>query len=196
MTTAVRTLANILFAAAAAVCFAGCSARVAEPTALDLLTEADRYVGDQIKGKIVQVRSDKSIGGLTPSVWYVVYYDPDATFKATEVKFGAGQKLEVTRPLRVIEMVTGPDNLLDKLKLKVDSNRAVKVAAAEPVLRPVKLTATQLRLQNQPEGPVWRVRLWAASLKNPNEMVDIGEVFVSAESGGTLRADLHIDRVN
>jgi hypothetical protein len=93
-------------------------------------------------------------------------------------------------------MVTGSDNLLDKSKLKVDSNRAVKVAAAEPVLRPVKLTATQLRLQNQPEGPVWRVRLWAASLKNPNEMVDIGEVFVSAESGGTLRADLHIDRVN
>jgi hypothetical protein len=196
MKSSERTFTKTMLAAFAAACFAGCSGRVAEPTALDLVKEADRHVGEQIKGKVVQIRSEKSVGGLTPGIWFVVYHDPDATFKATEVKFGAGQKLEVTRPLRVIEMVTGADRLLDHAKLKVDSDKAIKVATAEPLLKPVKLTATQLRLENSIEGPVWRVRLWAARLKNPNEMADIGEVILSAETGKVVRPDLRINNVD
>ena len=196
MKSAERTFAKAIFVAVTAACFAGCSGRVAEPTALDLIKEADRHVGEQIKGKVVQIRSEKSVGGLAPGVWFVVYHDPDATFKATEVKFGAGQKLEVTRPLRVIELVTGADRLLDHTKLKVDSDKAIKIAAAEPLLKPLKLTATQLRLQNSPEGPVWKVRLWAAKLRDPNEMADIGEVILSAETGKVVRPDLHINNVD
>src|SRR5262249_55248706 len=62
-----------------------------EMTAFELISEGNRYVGEQAKDKVVQIRSEKSIGGLTPNIWFVVYYDPTANLKATEVKFGAGK---------------------------------------------------------------------------------------------------------
>ena len=74
----------------------------AEPTAFELIKEGNRHVGEEAKDRIVEIRSEKSIGSLTPNIWYVVYYDPDATAKATEVKFGAGKKLSVKRPARVL----------------------------------------------------------------------------------------------
>src|SRR6476620_1053578 len=78
--------------------------QAAEKTAFELAREADKHVGEDAKGKVVQIRSEKSIGSLTPAIWYVVLYDTDATAKATEVKFGAGQKLSVKRPARVLEL--------------------------------------------------------------------------------------------
>src|SRR6185503_7920900 len=74
------------------------AAHAAEKTAFELAKEADKHVGEDAKGKVVQLRSEKSIGSLTPTIWYVVLHDPDATAKATEIKFGAGQKLSVKRP--------------------------------------------------------------------------------------------------
>src|SRR5882672_9697830 len=73
-----------------------------EMTAFELAKEGNRFVGEQSKDKVVQIRSDKSVGSLIPSIWYVVYYDPDATLKSVEVKFGAGQKMDVKRPARVL----------------------------------------------------------------------------------------------
>src|SRR4051812_20699867 len=52
------------------------SARGAEPTAFELAKEANRYVGEQAKDKIVQIRSEKSVGSMSPNIWYVVIYDP------------------------------------------------------------------------------------------------------------------------
>lgn len=170
--------------------------RAGEPTAFDLIKEGNRYIGEQSKNKVVQIRSEKSVGTLTPSVWYVVYYDPDATLKAVEVKFGAGKKLDVSRPLRLLEPITGNDKVLDRSKFKTDSDKAIKVASREPLLKPLKLTATQLWLQRGDEGPQWKVKLWAAKLKNPTESVDIGDVYISTESGKVLRTDLHTNRVD
>ena len=167
-----------------------------ESTAFDLIKEGNRYVGEPSKDKLVQIRSEKSIGTLTPNIWYVVFYDADATFKATEVKFGAGQKLKVTRPLRVLERGSGEYKSLDRSKLKTDSDEAIKVATAEPLLKALTLKATQLWLERGEEGPEWRVRLWAAKLKHPNDQADIGEVHISAGSGKVLRSDLHINRVD
>jgi hypothetical protein len=167
-----------------------------EPTAFDLIKEGDQYIGVQSKGKVVQIRSEKSIASLTPNLWYVVYYDPDATFKATEVKFGAGKKLKVTRPLRVIERGLGEDKVLDSSKLKTDSDKAIQIATAEPLLKSLKLLATQLWLQRADEGPVWKVRLWSAKLNNPTKDVDIGDVYISTVDGKVIRTDLHIDRVD
>src|SRR4051794_26649057 len=78
-------------------------ARAADLTAFDLIKEGNRYVGEEAKDKVVQIRSEKSIGTLTPTIWFIVFYDPDATFKATEVKFGAGRKMDVKRPMRMLE---------------------------------------------------------------------------------------------
>ena len=118
-----------------------------EPTAFDLIKEGNDYVSKDAKDKIVQIRSEKSIGSLTPNVWYIVYYDVDATFKATEVKFGGGKKLKVTRPMRMLEPVTGDDKKLNREKFRIDSDKAIEVASAEPVLKPVTLKASKLTLQ-------------------------------------------------
>jgi hypothetical protein len=181
--------------AALAFMVTGCSPR-SESSALSLAKEANLYVGEQIKDQVVQIHSEKSIGSLEPNVWYVVFYDPDATFKATEVKFGAGQKLEVTRPMRVLELGRGNHKPLDRSKLKVDSDRAIKTATAAPLLKSLKLTATQLWLQHGDLGPEWKVRLWAAKLRNPAEDADIGEIYIASDTGEIIRTDLHTNSVD
>ena len=72
--------------------------RAGEMTAFQLIKEGNRYVGEESKNQVVQIRSEKSVVGMVPNIWYVVYYDPDATFHATEVKFGAGKKMGSEAP--------------------------------------------------------------------------------------------------
>ena len=176
-----------------------------EPTAFALIKEGNRYVGEQSKDKIVQIRSEKSVGSLTPSIWYIVYYDPTATLKATEVKFGAGKMLSVKRPMRLLEPVSGGDLPLDRDKVKIDSDAAIKTASSDSLLKNVKVTATQPKLERVGEGvfgqegpgePVWKVKLWAAKLNHPDQDVDIGEVWLSATDGKVIKDDLHPNRVD
>jgi hypothetical protein len=177
----------------------------AESTAFELIREGNRYVGEQAKDKVVQIRSEKSAGSLTPNVWYVVFYDPTATLKAVEVKFGAGKMLGVTRPMRLLEPVTGGDVPLDREKMKVDSDAVIKAAQDQPMLQNLKLTASQLKLERVGEGvlgqsgagePVWKVRLWAAKLRQPERDADIGELWFSASDGKLLKNDLHLNHVD
>jgi hypothetical protein len=176
-----------------------------EPTAFDLIKEGNRYVGEQSKNKIVQIRSEKSVGTLTPNIWFVVFYDPTASLKATEVKFGAGKMLSVKRPMRLLEPITGGDLPLDRDKLKVDSDQAIKVALAEPLLQNIKVISTRLELVRVGEGvlgqggsgeAVWKVRLWAQKLRNPAKEADVGEVWASAFDGKVVKDDLHPNRVD
>jgi hypothetical protein len=167
-----------------------------ELSAYDLIKEGNRYVGEQSKDKVVQIRSEKSIGGLTPTVWFVVYYDTTASMKATEVKFGAGRMLDVKRPFRLIEMA-GENVPIDRAKMKTDSAEAIKVATKEPLLEKLTLTATQLKLDREKDGSVvWKVKIWASKLRNASRDVNIGEVHVSAEDGKVIKSDLHINRVD
>jgi len=174
-------------------------ARAAEPTAFDLIKEGNRYVGEQSKDKVMQIRSEKSVGSLTPTIWFITYYDPTATMKATEVKFGAGRMLDVKRPFRLIERASG-SFALDRDKLKVDSDKALKTALSEPLLQNLKVVASQLKLERMGEGTpgegVWKVKLWAAKLRDPSKDVDIGEVWVAASDGKVIKTDLHINRVD
>ena len=179
-----------------ALIFLTTASRAAEKTAFELAREADKHVGEDAKGKVVQIRSEKSIGSLTPNIWYVVLYDPDATAKATEVKFGAGQKLSVKRPARILEFATRSQAPLDKEKLKIDSDKAIKTATEEPLIKNLKLTATRLSLEKSDTGPVWKVRIWAEKLRDPKKDADLGEVFIDAESGKVVKNDLHPDRVD
>jgi len=176
---------------AALLLVAGFTVRAGEPTAYDLIRSGDQFVGVQSKDKVVQIRSEKSIGSLIPNIWYVVYFDPDATFKSVEVKFGAGQKLDVTRPWRMLEMAGDDHTTLDSAKLRVDSDQAIRIATAQPLLENLKLTATQLWLEHGDNGPQWRVKLWALRLKNPQEDADIGVVILSATDGSIVKLDLH-----
>jgi hypothetical protein len=47
----------------------------AEPTAFELIKEGNRYIGEQAKDRVVQMRSEKSVASLNPTIWFVVYYD-------------------------------------------------------------------------------------------------------------------------
>lgn len=179
-----------------------CQAALAdEATAFSLIKVANDYVGKDARNQVVQLRSEKSVNSLTPNIWYVVFYDPDATMKATEVKFGAGQKLGVQRPFRLLERAKA-DKVFDRSKLKIDSDQAIKIATADPLLKNLTLKATQLWLDSNYKAdlsvtaPIWRVQLFAAKLRNPNDNVDIGSVFISAEDGKVLKSDLHINRVD
>jgi hypothetical protein len=172
-------------------------AQAKDATALDLIKEGNRYVGEQAKDKVVQIRSEKSVGSLTPTIWFVVYYDPTASLKAVEVKFGAGKMIDVKRPFRLLEPVTGGDTPMDRDKIKVDSDQAIQTATAEPLLEKLTLKATRLKLERTKDsGLVWKVTLWAAKLDRPNSNVDIGEVHISAETGKVIKSDLHINRVD
>jgi hypothetical protein len=203
ITTRPFTLA--LLSATAIALSLSSSLRAEEPSAFDLIKEGNRYVGEQAKDRIVQIRSEKSVGTLTPNIWYVVYYDPTASLKSVEVKFGAGKMLTVKRPFRLLEPITGGDQPLDRSKLKIDSNQAIEVAKKEPLLQNLKITATRLTLDRVGEGVlgqggsgqgVWKVRLWAAKLRDPGRDADIGEVWVSASDGQVVKNDLNINRVD
>ena len=165
------------------------------PTAFQLVKEGNRYIGEQAKDKVVQIRSEKSVASITPNIWHIVYYDSTAKFRATEVKFGAGKMLEVTRPMRLFERVA-EEKQLDAAKLKIDSDKAIAIAQKEPLLENLTIKASQLNLEKGEDGPVWKVRLWAAKLRKPSDMADIGEVIISSETGKVVSADLKINRVD
>ncbi len=183
-----QVLLGLAFAAITAV------ARAAEPTAYELVKEGNRYVGEDAKDKIVTIRSEKSVGSLTPNIWYVVYYDPDATFKATEVKFGAGKKMGVKRPMRMLEPITGADKKMDSKKFKTDSDEALEIAKKEPLLANLSLKASQFWLERVDQEPAWKIRFWAAKVSNPTRFVDIGDVYVSTADGKVVKNDLHPER--
>lgn len=168
----------------------------AEPTAFELIKDGNRYLGEQSKNKVLEIRSDKSVAGLTPSIWYVVYYDPDAKSHPAEVKFGAGRQMGIKRDWRPFKGGDAANRLLDLKTLKIDSDRAIKIATAEPLLAKLTIKATQLWLENTGATPVWKVRLWAAKIRKPDATVVIGEVVISAENGEVVKSDLHIKKVD
>ena len=168
----------------------------AQATAFDLIKEGNKHVGEEAKDRVVEIRSEKSVGSLVPDVWFVVYYDPDASLKATEVKFGAGKKLTVKRPTRLLEPITGAHKELPRQKLKVDSDKAINTATKDDMLKNLKLTNTQLWLENSDAGPRWKVRLWAEKIRNPSSTAEIGQIYISAEDGKVLERDLHTNRVD
>jgi len=171
-------------------------AMAGEMTAFQLAKAGNHYVSEQSKDKLVQIRSEKSIASLTPNIWYVVYYDPDASLKAVEVKFGGGQKMKVTRPWRLLEPVTGEDKVLDRSKLEVDSDRAIEIARTQPLVKNLTLRASQMWLLHGDLGPVWKVKLWAAKLRHPNDEADVGVVIISAADGSIVKTDLHPNSVD
>ena len=74
----------------------------ADPTAFGLVREGNRHVGDDVKDRVVCIRSEKSVGSLTPSVWSVFFLDPASAGKVTEVKFAAGSLVEVSHQSGVL----------------------------------------------------------------------------------------------
>jgi hypothetical protein len=174
-------------------------ARAAEPTAFALAKEGNRHIGEEAKDRVVEIRSEKSVGTLVPNIWHVTYFDPDAAAKSVTIKFAAGQKVSVKRTARIIQPITGAHKELPKTKLKIDSDKALDIAKSEPLLKNLTLKASRMDLERRSvddDMPVWKIELWAAKLNNPNKAVSVGEVFISAEDGKVVKNDLKISRVD
>ena len=188
----------IVLAAILSSLLAGLTAvSASELTAFKLITEANRYVGEQARDKVVSMHSEKSIGGLTPSVWHVAFYDSTAAFKTTKVKFGGGTMMDVSRPMNLLEPFTGPPVPLNREQLKIDSDQALQIALEEPLLKRVTVKASALELKTaKADGVVWIVELWAAKVGHSDMNAYLGEVKISATDGKVIKLDLHIDRVN
>jgi hypothetical protein len=168
-----------------------------EPTAFALVKEGNRYVGEQAKDRVVQLRSERSIGSLQPKVWYVVYHDPTASMKAVEVKFAAGKMIDVKRPFRLIERVADKTSPMDKDKLKIDSNKAIEIALKEPILEDIKVKSVEASLQNDGTiGPVWKLRLWAERLSGAQETAGIGHIVVTADEGKVIENEVNLKRLD
>ena len=165
----------------------------AEPTALDLVKKGDNYVGVQSKNKILQIYSDKSVASLEPNIWHVVFFDPDTFFKSTDVKFGAGQEMEVAHPMHPFQFPAKPDQIMDLSKVRVDSDRALEIASSQPLLKGLTLRESKLTLQKMDGVPTWKVEFWAAKVNDPTKNAGIGSVCVSATDGSVLNMDLHPD---
>jgi hypothetical protein len=174
----------------------GLNVLASDPTAFALMKEGNRYIGEQAKDRVVQIRAEKSVGSTTPKVWIVVYRDDTASAKAVEVKFIAGKMADVKRPLRIIELISDKADPLDQKKLKVDSDKAIQIALNESILEKLKITATAPKLEDGKMGPVWKVRLWAAKLRDPGKDADLGEVHLLAEDGKVVKVDINLKRVD
>lgn len=172
---------------------ATCSAALAaaEGTALALIKAGNRFIGEQSKNKVISVRSEKSVGGVMPDVWYVLYRDSETTFKYVEVKFSRGRKLLVTRPWRLLSSTVGDNKLMDVGQLKVDSDQAIGIALAQPALQGLTPRAVQLELVRSEAGfAVWKVNVWVLRMREVSEDVLLGQVVLSAADGKVLESSL------
>jgi hypothetical protein len=167
-------------------------ARAVESTAFELMKEGEHDVPDDARGRVVQIRSDKSTNGLTPRTWFIVYCD--ARMKTTEVKFDGDKKPEPRRPFQLFARALNPAALLDSSKLKIDSDKALKIAQNERLLDKVKLTSSRMTLEKWEEMPVWKIHFWTEKPQEPGKSDDVGEIFVNAEDGKVVNRDLNLDR--
>jgi hypothetical protein len=165
-----------------------------QSTALNLAKQGDNYVGAQSRDRILEIYSDKSVTGLEPNVWHVVYYNPDVFFKSTEVKFGGGQEMDVSypmHPLHLFQMPAKPDQILNASRLNVDSDQALQIATSQPLLRGLTLRYSKLTLEKTYGVPTWKVELWAAKVNNPTEEAGVGSISISAIDRSIIDMGLH-----
>jgi hypothetical protein len=163
----------------------------AGPTALSLIRNGDDYVGNPCRERVLEVYSDKSIASMEPNVWHVVYYDPSVFSKSVEVKFGAGQEMEVSHPMRPFMIPARAHDVLDQSRLKVDSDRALQIATSQPILNGLTLRSSKMTLESSDDGTIWRVELYAAKVGDSTREVSVGYVTMTADDGTIVKADLH-----
>jgi hypothetical protein len=113
-----------------------------------------------------------------------------------EVKFGAGQELDVSHPMRPFMLPASPRDILDQSKLRVDSDRALQIATSQPLLHGLTMRSSRMTLENTDDGVVWKVELYAAKVADPTKDACVGCVTLSAHDGSLIKSDLHPSSVN
>jgi hypothetical protein len=172
-------------------------------TAFELVKEGNKYVIEPSRDKVVQIRSEKSAQGTTPTTWFVVYYDSvketevkDFRFATgTEIKFSAGNLISIRRDVRLLDSPSEHYTEMDSSMLTVDSDRALSIALKEPVLESLSVKSTDMTLKQGPDGyPVWKISIWAIK-KNTKIDVKTGEIWISCVDGKVCRITVDPARI-
>lgn len=160
-----------------------------EPTAFALARAGDKLISPKAADKITGIYSEKSSGANGPEIWHIDYFDPKATWKDTQVTFVNGRVKEVTQPKRLFDLVAGGKQMSWR-KLKIDSDRALSIAARALTLRKLRVAGEQYWLDKTPAGPRWKIRLWVSSADKPNETNEIGDLYIATQTGEIVKDDL------
>jgi hypothetical protein len=179
------------------------TASVLDRTAFDLAKEGNKYVVEQSRDKVVQIRSEKSSRSVTPTTWYVLYYEslsaPDngttRIATGTELKFTSGNLVSVKRNVSLLSSSSDQYAEMDSSMMTVDSDRALEIALKEPVLTSLKVMSTDMTLSQGSEGyPVWKISIWAAK-KDAKIDLKVGEIWVSSVDGKVTKINVNPGRV-
>lgn len=178
-------------------------ASVMDRSAFELAKDGDKYIVESSRDKVIQIRSEKSIHGLTPNVWYVVYFDSmketgveNYRFAyATELKFSSGNLVSIKRDKELLNSSSEQYTPMDMSSMTVDSTQALSIALKEPVLESLKVSGSDMTLEQGPEGyPVWKVSVWA--IKNGTKIdVKVGEIWISSLDGKVCKLTVDPARV-
>jgi hypothetical protein len=166
-----------------------------EATAFTVAKAGDAVIEVGARGKITEMRSEKTGTNLVPNVWYVDYFDTNTAFKTTEVMFVDGKVKEVTQPKHVFQAFSGSRKLSWR-KLKVDSDKALAIALKNRAFQTYPPKAVQFRLERTTDGSIWKIRFWTPRNDQPGETVDIGELYISTQNGEVIKDDLWVRRAN
>lgn len=144
------------------------------------------------QNRVLEITSGKTPVEQPPQSWQIRYYDDKTTYNAVEVRFEGGEMERVYEPNRLIGIFApGARKILDLAKVKIDSDKAIRIAAAEAKAEELVAKSVELKLERGYGGlPVWNVKLFGAIPGKATEDLSLGYVIVLAEDGKVLKKAL------
>lgn len=166
--------------------------RLSKATALQLLQKGNSYVSARSQNHLLEVTASRAPLHEPPQSWRFVYYDDKTTYNAVAVRFEGGEMERVYEPNRFLELFTpGAQKTLDLAKVKVDSDKAIRIATAEAAAGELVAKFVELKLERGYGGlPVWNVKLFGVVPGKAAEDSSMGYVIVLAEDGKVLKKAL------
>ncbi|HEY0551559.1 MAG TPA: protein kinase, partial [Verrucomicrobiae bacterium] len=165
------------------------AARSSKATALQLLQKGNSYVSARSQNRVLEATASRAPLNEPPQSWRFVYEDDKTTYNAVAVRFEGGEMERIYEPNRFLELFTpGAQKILDLAKVKVDSDKAIRIAAAEAAAEELVAKFVELKLERGYGGlPVWNVKLFGLVPGKTVEDSSLGYVIVLAEDGKVLK---------
>jgi serine/threonine protein kinase len=165
---------------------------LSKATALQLLQKGNSHVSARSKNRVLEIISGKAPIENPPQTWRIVYYDDKTTYNAVEVRFQGGEMERVYEPNRLLELfAVGGRKTLDLTKVKIDSDKAIRIATTEATAEELIAKSVEVRLERGYGGlPVWNVKLFGVIPGKPVDESSLGYIIVLAEDGKVLKKAL------
>jgi hypothetical protein len=186
---AVKTVSALTAAPPSRLVSSASPAAAKRPTALQLVRQGNTHVSERSRNQVVQILSAREPVDLPPQHWRIVYYDPKVRYKSVEVRFENGVLERIYEPNRLLEFLS-PDaqKPLDIEKLRIDSDDALRIALALPVVKELVVRSADFELARGYGGlPVWKIRLFGALVGQSSDDSALGYAIVVADDGKVLK---------